>query len=93
MQFSRYNRLTFVSQPNSEAFAFELDLLEKVILKKIRQPPTFPCRRQHSIIGRLGLNHRVRDGNGCDPQAYRHRKKPETESNLFSLSRKLYEVP
>ena len=33
----------------------------------IWQPPTFPCRLQHSIIGRLGLNHRVRDGNGCVP--------------------------
>ena len=33
----------------------------------IRQPPTFPYRRQHSIIGRLGLNHRVRDENGCVP--------------------------
>ena len=33
----------------------------------IRQPPAFPCRLQHSIIGRLSLNHRVRDGNGCLP--------------------------
>ena len=33
----------------------------------IRQPPTFPCRLQHSIIGRLSLNHRVRDENGCVP--------------------------
>ena len=33
----------------------------------IWQPPTFPCRLQHSIIGRLGHNHRVRDGNGCVP--------------------------
>ena len=33
----------------------------------IWQPPAFPCRLQHSIIGRLGLNHRVRDVNGCDP--------------------------
>ena len=33
----------------------------------IWQPPAFPCRLQHSIIGRLGLNHRVRDGNGCVP--------------------------
>ena len=39
----------------------------------IRQPPALPCRLQHSTIGRLGLNHRVRDGNGCDPQAHRHR--------------------
>ena len=39
----------------------------------IRRPPTLPCRLQHSTIGRLGLNHRVRDGNGCYPQAHRHR--------------------
>ena len=37
-----------------------------------RQPPAFPCRLQHSIIGRLGLNHRVRDENGCVPYAHRH---------------------
>ena len=41
--------------------------------KGFRQPPALPCRLQHSTIGRLGLNHRVRDGNGCDPQAHRHR--------------------
>ena len=33
----------------------------------IWQPPTFPCRLQHSIIGRLSLNQRVRDVDGCDP--------------------------
>ena len=33
----------------------------------IRQPPTLPYRLQYSTIGRLCLNHRVRDGNGCDP--------------------------
>ena len=27
----------------------------------IRQPPALPCRPQHSTIGRLRLNHRVRD--------------------------------
>ena len=42
--------------------------------KVIRQPPALPCRLQHSTIGRLGLNHRVRDGNGCVPQAHRHQK-------------------
>ena len=31
------------------------------------QPPTLPCRLQQSTIGRLGLNRRVRDGNGCVP--------------------------
>ena len=34
---------------------------------KIWQPPTFPYRLQHSIIGRLRLNLRVRDENGCVP--------------------------
>ena len=32
-----------------------------------RQPPAFPRRLQRSIIGRLRLNHRVRDGYGCIP--------------------------
>ena len=40
---------------------------------KIRQPPTLPCRLQHSTLGRLGLNHRVRDENGCLPQTHHHR--------------------
>ena len=34
---------------------------------EIRQPPALPYRLQHSTIGRLGLNHRVRDENGCLP--------------------------
>ena len=33
----------------------------------IRQPPAFPHRLQCSIIGRLSLNLRVRDENGCFP--------------------------
>ncbi len=33
----------------------------------IWQPPTFPYRHQYSIIGRLSLNHRVRDVDGCFP--------------------------
>ena len=43
--------------------------------KNSRQPPAFPYRLQYSIIGRPGLNHRVRDGNGCDPRTYRRREK------------------
>ena len=31
------------------------------------QPPALPCRLQQSTIGRLSLNRRVRDGNGCVP--------------------------
>ena len=33
----------------------------------IWQPPTFPYRLQYSIIGRLRLNLRVRDVDGCFP--------------------------
>ena len=33
----------------------------------IRQPPALPHRLQCSTIGRLSLNHRVRDENGCVP--------------------------
>ena len=40
----------------------------------IWQPPTFPCRLQHSIIGRSSLNRRVRDVNGCFPRTHRHQK-------------------
>ena len=49
-------------------------LLERQVLSQlsytpilIRQPPALPCRLQHSTIGRLGLNLRVRDENGCLP--------------------------
>ena len=34
---------------------------------RLRRPPALPHRLQCSTIGRLGLNHRVRDGNGCFP--------------------------
>ena len=33
----------------------------------IWQPPTLPCRLQHSTLGRLSLNLRVRDVYGCFP--------------------------
>ena len=46
----------------------------QIIFFKIWQPPTLPYRLQYSTIGRLGLNHRVRDGNGCVPQTHRHQK-------------------
>ena len=39
------------------------------------RPPALPHRLQCSTIGRLGLNRRVRDGNGCFPDAHRHQKK------------------
>ena len=40
----------------------------------IRQPLIFPGRHQPSIVSRLCLNRRVRDGNGCVPQTHYHRK-------------------
>ena len=40
----------------------------------IWRPPALPHRLQCSTIGRLGLNRRVRDGNGCVPQTHRHQK-------------------
>ena len=58
----------------------------------IRQPPALPCRLQHSTIGRSGLNHRVRDGNGCVPWAHRHQKYEvillitQQRNNLYSIS-------
>ena len=68
--------------PNGDKEIRTLDpLLARQVLSQlsyipilIRQPPAFPCRLQHSIIGLPGLNHRVRDGYGCVPWAYRHRK-------------------
>ena len=46
-------------------FIYESVLL--LFFKGFRQPPALPYRLQHSTIGRLGLNHRVRDENGCVP--------------------------
>ena len=40
----------------------------------IWQPPILPYRYQYSTFGRLRLNRRVRDGNGCFPKAHRHQK-------------------
>ena len=44
-----------------------LSQLSYIPIKGIRQPPALPHRLQCSTIGRLGLNHRVRDGYGCFP--------------------------
>ena len=46
--------------------SYHASLIQRYFLFNWR-PPTLPCRLQHSTIGRLGLNHRVRDGNGCYP--------------------------
>ena len=70
-------------QPSERKIAFSLRSLVKpasissgfpVLLFLIWRPPALPHRLQCSTIGRLGLNRRVRDGNGCVPQPHRHRK-------------------
>ena len=47
---------------------------QPVVFFLIWRPPALPHRLQCSTIGRLGLNRRVRDGNGCVPQPHRHQK-------------------
>ena len=61
--------------PNGDGEIRTLDpLLARQVLSqlsytpiKMWQPPALPYRLQYSTIGRLGLNRRVRDGNGCVP--------------------------
>ena len=74
--------LTFY-QPSERKITFSLRSLVKpasissgypVFLFLIWRPPALPHRLQCSTIGRLGLNRRVRDGNGCVPQPHRHQK-------------------
>ena len=55
-----------------------------VFLFLIWRPPALPHRLQCSTIGRLGLNRRVRDGNGCVPQAHRHQKFRDTKVSAQS---------
>ena len=52
---------------------------------KIRQPPTFPQGRPCSILGRIRLNHRVRDGYGCFPYPHRHRNIEYLTSSLLRV--------
>ena len=44
-----------------------------LIFLNSRRPPTFPQGCPCSILGRISLNHRVRDGYGCFPYPHRHR--------------------
>ena len=79
MQFSRYNRQFYYLSGDNEIRTRD-PLLARQVLSQLSytpiiwRPPTLPYRHQYSTIGRLCLNHRVRDGNGCVPQAHRHRK-------------------
>ena len=71
--------------------SYHASLIQRYFLFNWR-PPTLPCRLQHSTIGRSGLNHRVRDGNGCVPWAHRHQKYEvillitQQRNNLYSIS-------
>ena len=78
MQFSKNNvmRATLLSFTHSGDKGIRtLDpLLARQVLSQLSytpieiwQPPIFPYRLQHSIFGRLRLNHRVRDVYGCFP--------------------------
>ena len=85
MKFSRYIRVSetisciFYTSGLIDHAIQESLFLDRIIdkrlisLLKIRQPPIFPGRLQPSIVGRVSLNHRVRDGNGCCPDAHRYR--------------------
>ena len=74
--------IPFLSKRSGDKGIRTLDpLLARQVLSQLSytptviwHPPALPCRLQHSTIGLLGLNHRVRDGYGCFPQAHRHRK-------------------
>ena len=76
----RSNQLSY--KPILKSFDFSGDeeirtldpLLARQVLSQLSyipvwrwQPPALPHRLQCSTIGRLGLNRRVRDGNGCVP--------------------------
>ena len=77
MKFSRYiviNTLSDYSDDGDGEIRTLDPLLARQVLSQLSyapvinwQPPAFPCRLQHSIIGRLRLNHRVRDVDGCFP--------------------------
>ena len=77
MKFSKYisQQILFPSADNGDGEIRTLDpLLARQVLSQLSyapisiwQPPTFPYRHQYSIIGRLSLNHRVRDVDGCFP--------------------------
>ena len=78
MKFSKYVRAlsnSFITSCDGDGEIRTLDpLLARQVLSQLSyapiliwQPPTLPRRLQRSTIGRLGLNLRVRDGNGCFP--------------------------
>ena len=87
MQFSRYNLFILTDilsvirnlKPCLKPLitgktSYLYEQVSNLLFSLIRRPPALPHRLQCSTIGRLRLNRRVRDGNGCFPQAHRHRK-------------------
>ena len=60
------------------------------ILFLIWQPPTLPYRLQYSTLGRLGLNLRVRNVNGCFPETHRHQKVWALNEVFSNLVRNLF---
>ena len=65
---------------------------QPVVFFLIWRPPALPHRLQCSTIGRLGLNRRVRDGNGCFPQPHRHQKYPRYLSKCTRMRKRLLEA-
>ena len=62
----RSNRLSYkpIALRLSTAISEDLSIIHSFLRWR---PPILPHRLQCSTVGRLRLNHRVRDGNGCDP--------------------------
>ena len=75
---SQQSSIFFWHRPISNGTHFPLPVLSSsgpaCSFLLIWRPPALPHRLQCSTIGRLGLNRRVRDGNGCVPQTHRHQK-------------------
>ena len=65
---------------------------QPVVFFLIWRPPALPHRLQCSTIGRLGLNRRVRDGNGCVPQPHRHQKDSRYLSKCTRMRKRLLEA-
>ena len=61
------SQLSYTPRFSVHAKGYEQIYIKYFYFFLIRQPPALPHRLQCSTIGRLGLNHRVRDGNGCVP--------------------------
>ena len=97
MQFSRYiSDWSFISHQKSQML-FQLHLKSLITGKfsfsfLIWRPPALPHRLQCSTIGRLGLNRRVRYGNGCVPQPHRHQKDSCYLSKCTRMRKRLLEA-